>query len=103
MGCHVRARTKVNATKRTATVPWGVTLTIEQSKGGQYIGLNQALNANHPVAGYPVTGANTALGKGAAAINCLSCHQPHDLEIANLLPPNLANQIALCTSCHKSE
>jgi predicted CXXCH cytochrome family protein len=101
MGCHVRARLKINQKKRTAMVPWGVTLTFDQLKGWQYIGLNKALTANHPVEGHPVTGPNTALGKAAAEITCLSCHQPHHSERANLMPPNVPNQTALCETCHK--
>jgi predicted CXXCH cytochrome family protein len=102
MGCHVRARLQVNDQTRTATVPWGVTLTFDQLKGWQYIGLNKALTANHPVEGHPVTGPNTALGKGAREINCLSCHQPHHSESANLMPSNVSNETALCETCHKN-
>lgn len=103
MGCHVRARLKVNTKRRIAKVPWGVTLTFDQLKGWQYIGLNKALNANHPVEGHPVRGANTLLGTHAAEINCLSCHQPHHSQSANLLPAKFANETALCESCHKGE
>jgi predicted CXXCH cytochrome family protein len=108
MGCHVRARLKVNRRKRTATAPWGVTMTLKQLKGWQYINLNKALTANHPVEGHPVIGPNTAAGKGAPEITCLSCHQPHHSKWANLLPPNLPNdkgvmsdQTGLCVTCHK--
>ena len=101
MGCHVRSRLKVNAKNRTAKVPWGLTVTFDQLKGGQYIGLNKALHANHPIEGHPVVGPNTAMGKGAAEINCLTCHQPHHSESANLLPAKLGNETALCESCHK--
>lgn len=102
MGCHVRARLKVDDQKRTATVPWGVTLTLDQLKGWQYIGLNKALTANHPVEGHPVTGPNTDLGTGAVEITCLSCHQPHHSMYANLLPPKFHTVTALCESCHKT-
>jgi len=101
MGCHVRARLKVHNRKRTATVPWGVTLTFDQLKGCQYLGLNKALTANHPVEGHPMTGPNTDLGKGAAPITCLSCHQPHHSKHANLLPPEFSTREELCESCHK--
>jgi predicted CXXCH cytochrome family protein len=103
MGCHVHARLRVNTKQRTAKVPWGVTLTFDQLKGWQYIGLNKALNANHPVEGHPVRGANTLLGAGSAEINCLSCHQPHHSQNVNLLPAQFTNQTALCLSCHKGE
>jgi predicted CXXCH cytochrome family protein len=103
MGCHVRSRLKVNAKQQTAKVPWGVTLSLNQLKGWQYIGLNKALNADHPVKGHPVSGPNTALGKGAPEINCLSCHQPHHSQSVNLLPANFASQTALCETCHKGE
>ncbi len=103
LGCHARARLKVDAKKGTVLVPWGVTLTLAQMKGWQSIGLNKDLTANHPVEGHPVTGPNTKLGNGAAAISCLSCHHPHHSNKANLLPARFANQSALCESCHKGE
>ena len=103
MGCHVRSRLKINAKKRTVTVPWGVTLPLAQLKGAQDIGLNKALTLNHPVDGHPVTGPNKDVGNGAADITCLSCHQPHHSQLPNLLPPNLANETALCKTCHKNE
>jgi predicted CXXCH cytochrome family protein len=68
MGCHVRGRLKINRQTRTATVPWGVTLTFDQLKGWQYLRLNKALTANHPIEGHPVAGPNTALGEGAPVI-----------------------------------
>jgi predicted CXXCH cytochrome family protein len=102
MGCHVRSRLKLNKRARTVTVPWGPTLTFEQMKGWQYIGLNRALTANHPVEGHPVTGANTALGKGAPDITCLSCHRPHDSNLANLLLSGVSDETSLCLTCHKS-
>ena len=82
-------------------VPWGVTLNFGQLNGCQYIGLNQARTANYPIEGHPVVGLNTALGKNAPDINCLSCHQPHHSKRADLMPPNVRNQTALCESCHK--
>jgi predicted CXXCH cytochrome family protein len=103
MGCHVRSRLKVKVKQQTARVPWGVTLTLSQLKGWQYIGLNKRLNADHPVEGHPVSGPNTALGKGTPEINCLSCHQPHHSENVSLLPAKFASQTALCESCHKGE
>ncbi len=102
MGCHVRARLKINAQKRIATLPWGAKVTFDQLQGAQSLGLNKALTANHPVEGHPVTGPNTELGKGAAAITCLSCHQAHHSKQANLLPANLSSATALCESCHRN-
>lgn len=101
MGCHVRERLKVNFRRGTATVPWGVTLTLDQLKGWHYLRLNKALTANHPIEGHPVTGPNRALGAGAPAITCLSCHEPHYSNHANLLPPKFSNTTELCDSCHK--
>ncbi len=100
MGCHLRARLKVDEQKRTATVPWGVTLTFDQLKGLQYLGLSKALT-DHPVVGHPVTGPNTDLGKGAVELTCLSCHQPHHSNHMNLLPPKFSTATELCESCHK--
>jgi predicted CXXCH cytochrome family protein len=101
MGCHVRSRLKVDAKHRTAKVPWGVNLSLDQLKGLQSLGLNKTLDANHPVEGHPVRGPNTALGNGAPEINCLSCHQPHHSANINLLPAKFVNETALCESCHK--
>jgi predicted CXXCH cytochrome family protein len=102
MGCHVRGLPKVNTKKKTVAVPWGVTLTFQQMKGWYYIGLNQAHTANHPVMKHPVTGPNTALGKSAPDITCLSCHRTHASTQSNLRPPQFPNQMALCVSCHTS-
>jgi predicted CXXCH cytochrome family protein len=101
MGCHVRGRLKINRQTRTATVPWGVTLTFDQLKGWQYLRLNKALTANHPIEGHPVAGPNTALGEGAPNITCLSCHQPHGSNHLHLLPPAFTNVTELCGSCHR--
>jgi predicted CXXCH cytochrome family protein len=107
LGCHVRARLKVNARKRTVTVPWGVTLTFEQMQGWMYLNLNKTLTANHPVEGHPVSGPNTALGPNAPPITCLSCHRPHASNFPHLLtktPPEpgmaLCKTCGLCMDCH---
>ena len=100
LGCHARTRLKENARKKQVTTPWGVTLTFAQMQGWQYLNLNKTLTANHPVEGHPVTGPNTALGKDAPDITCLSCHQPHHSKSKYLMPPNVANQTALCETCH---
>lgn len=109
LGCHAAARLKVNRKKHTATVPWGVTLTFDQMKGLQYLGLNSTLTANHPVDGHPVSGPNTAVGPGAPPISCLSCHKPHASNYANLLPKTppdpamkLCKSCSLCADCHKN-
>ena len=36
MGCHLRSRLKVDAKHRTAKVPWGVTLSLDQLKGLEF-------------------------------------------------------------------
>ena len=106
LGCHAQARLKVNQRKQKVTTPWGVTLTFSQTQGLQFLGLNKTLTANHPVVGHPITGPNTALGKGK--ISCLSCHEPHHSQKPNLMPPNLGNNpggyvTALCETCHNPE
>lgn len=100
MGCHVRGVPKVNPAKKTVTVPWGVTLTFQQMKGWYYIGLNPTHTANHPVKGHPVSGPNTLLGTSTPDISCLSCHRVHTSTQPNLRPPQFADQMALCVSCH---
>ncbi len=54
----------------------------------------------NPFEGRPVTGPNTPLGKGASEITCLSC-QPHHSQYANLMRPDVPNQMAVCETCHK--
>lgn len=100
LGCHARERLKENRRQGTVTTPWGVTLTLTQMQGWQYLNLNKTLTANHPVEGHPVSGPNTALGKGSPEITCLSCHEPHHSKKPNLMPPNVASQTALCETCH---
>jgi predicted CXXCH cytochrome family protein len=100
LGCHARSRLKVNRRKQQVTTPWGVTLTFTQMQGWQYLNLNKTLAANHPIEGHPVTGPNTALGRGSPEITCLSCHEPHHSKNPNLTPPNVKNQTALCETCH---
>jgi predicted CXXCH cytochrome family protein len=109
LGCHARERLKVDAKKKTVTVPWGVRLTFDQMQGWQYLNLNAALTANHPVAGHPVSGPNTALGAGAPPITCLSCHQAHASNFAHLLPKTppdpsmpLCKSCSLCVDCHQN-
>ena len=58
-----------------------------------------ARNSN-PFERGPVTGPNTPLGKGASEITCLSC-QPHHSQYANLMRPDVRNQMAVCETCHK--
>ncbi len=110
LGCHARARLKVNRRKQTVKTPWGVTLTSVEMQGWHFLNLNKTLTDNHPVAGHPVTGPNSALGKGQ--ITCLSCHQPHASNKPNLLPANVRGAkpglaglgdypTSLCETCHK--
>lgn len=109
LGCHARARLKVNRRKQKVTTPWGLTLTFAQMQSWQFLGLNKTLTKNHPVKGHPITGPNTALGKGE--ISCLSCHLPHSSNQPNLIltqvhsgNTGLAAQgfypTALCETCH---
>ena len=49
----------------------------------------------------PATDSNTALGKGAHEITCLP-GQPHHSQRANLMPPDVPNQMAVGETCHKS-
>lgn len=109
LGCHAAARLKVDAKQKTATVPWGIRVTFAQVQGLQYLGLNETLTANHPVAGHPVSGPNTALGPNAPPITCLSCHHAHSSNFAHLLPKTppdpampLCKSCSLCIDCHRS-
>ncbi len=108
LGCHARERLQVNAKKKTVTVPWGVTLTFDQMKGWRYLNLNSSLTANHPLAGHPVSGPNSAVGPNAPPITCLSCHRPHASNFTHLLiktapdpSMGLCKSCSLCLDCHK--
>ncbi len=100
LGCHTRERLRENRRKKRVTTPWGVTLTFAQMRGWQYLNLNASLTANHPVAGHPVTGPNTASGGGPKEISCLACHQPHASKEKYLMPPTVSSQTKLCDMCH---
>lgn len=109
LGCHAGSLLKFDAKTKTATLPWGVTLTDKQIAGCPPLGLNASLTANHPVAGHPVSGPNTLLGKNAAPITCLSCHRPHGSNFAHMLiktPPDpsmpLCKSCSLCVDCHRN-
>ncbi len=109
LGCHTRERLKVDDQRKVVTVPWGVSLTLDQMKGWQYLNLNATLTANHPVEGHPVSGPNTANRSKASSITCLSCHNPHASNFPNLLPrtppePNmpLCKTCSLCADCHSA-
>lgn len=107
LGCHAAARLKVDAKQKTAVVPWGISVSFAQIQGLRYLGLNETLTANHPVAGHPVSGPNTALGPNAPPITCLSCHHAHSSNFAHLLPKTppdpampLCKSCSLCVDCH---
>ena len=104
LGCHARARLKVDDVTQTVTTPWGRSLTFAQMKGSQYLNLNATETLNHPVEGHPVSGPNTS--PKLASVTCLSCHRPHASNYANLLPVGpLASMpdcrtCGLCKQCH---
>lgn len=109
LGCHARARLKVNAKNKTVIVPWGATLTFDQMQGWMYLNLDKTLTKNHPLKHHPVSGPNTAVGGDAPPISCLTCHHPHVSTFTNLMtktPPDpgmfLCQSCALCMDCHKN-
>ena len=102
LGCHSRARLKVNDAKQTVTTPWGQTLTLAQMKGWQYLNLNNSLTANHPVAGHPVTGhpvTGPNRKPNLAPVSCLSCHTTHASNYKNLLTVGPPKDMPLCATC----
>ena len=101
LGCHAQSHLKVDQQAKTVTTPWGFTLTFDQIKGMQFIGLDKGEMAGHPMEGHPISGRNTALGKIDGDVTCLSCHQPHASDVRNLMPPGIARDIDLCNKCHK--
>jgi len=59
--------------------------------------------AGHPVAGHPVSDLKDPNdpSKLVAAMNCLTCHQPHASAQPDLLVKDQANNEAFCKTCHK--
>jgi predicted CXXCH cytochrome family protein len=104
LGCHTRARLKVNQKTKTASTPWGQPVTLAQMKGFQYVNLDASLTHGHPVAKHPVTGPNTSAK--LAAVGCLSCHNQHASNFRNLLPvgspPGMPDcgWCGVCQQCH---
>jgi len=97
LGCHARARLKVNQKTKTVTTPWGKTLTFAQMKGSQYLNLNATLTGNHPVAGHPVSGPNRK--PNLPPVSCLSCHKAHASPFKNLLTAGAPKDMKLCATC----
>lgn len=97
LGCHARARLKVNQKAKTVTTPWGQTLTFAEMKGWMYLNLNQTLTANHPVAGHPVTGPNRK--PNMPPVSCMSCHKTHASNFKNLLTTGPLKEMPLCATC----
>jgi len=57
----------------------------------------------HPIVGHPVSDVvdPTDVTKIRDKLSCLSCHQPHASEHANLLVNDQENNTAFCATCHK--
>jgi len=58
----------------------------------------------HPTEEHPVTDVMDAAhpGKVSAALNCLSCHQPHAGNSNGMLVKDQANNMEFCRSCHNN-
>ncbi len=54
----------------------------------------------HPVEFHPVSG-QVSREKGAAQINCLTCHQPHAGAEPGILVKDQKNNMAFCSTCHQ--
>jgi predicted CXXCH cytochrome family protein len=106
LGCHARARLKVDAAGKRTTTPWGQSLTLAQMKGAQYINLDGSLTRGHPVQGHPVSGPNTS--SKLPPVSCLSCHGQHASNYPNLLPvgrnPSMPDcrTCGVCKQCHSN-
>jgi predicted CXXCH cytochrome family protein len=101
MACHVRGLMKVNRKAHTLTLSWGTTIPFKEMDSWFYLNLDKTHKLNHPVEGHPVSGPNTALGKDAPPITCLTCHEPHHSIVSNLILPKYKNTTSLCESCHR--
>ena len=51
LGCHARARLKVNPAAKAVTTPWGKMLTLGEMRGWMYLNLNRTLPAIIPYPG----------------------------------------------------
>jgi predicted CXXCH cytochrome family protein len=54
----------------------------------------------HPVEFHPVSGP-VSKEKGAAQINCLTCHEPHAGAETGMLVKDQKNNMAFCSTCHQ--
>ena len=100
MACHVRNLMKVDRKAHTLTLPWGIVIPFREMDSWFYLNLDKTHKFNHPVEGHPVSGPNSALGKNAPPVTCLSCHEPHHSTVANLIPAKYKDSTSLCVSCH---
>ena len=97
LGCHARARLKVNQKAKTVTTPWGKKLTLAEMKGWKYLNLNATLTGNHPVTGHPVAGPN--LAADMPPVSCQSCHKDHASPYKNLLTAGPLKSMPDCATC----
>jgi predicted CXXCH cytochrome family protein len=90
---------KVNHETRTVSLLGGRTLTLDDYHQAVKIGLDRSGTKGHPVTGHPISGRDPR--NKDAALNCLSCHVPHNSALPDLMPADVNNDFELCARCHK--
>jgi len=57
----------------------------------------------HPTDQHPVSGHSEPGNPASPPMTCLTCHQPHSSQRANLLVKDQAANMAFCNTCHKGK
>ena len=99
--CHGTQQPGVTVTGDTGTVtlPGNQSISVQEYGKAPKLGLDRSGTSGHPIMGHPFSGPDPR-SKGAQ-MTCLSCHQPHSSKIQFLMPPDVKNDLELCTRCHQ--
>ncbi len=92
---------KVDKEARTITFPFGRTVSFDQVRATPQVGLDENGTTGHPMLSHPFSGPNKYGKAGDNQLTCLSCHQAHSSETANLMPPDVKRDIDVCAKCHR--
>ncbi len=97
-GCHVidYRGTKIDYAAKSVTLPSKRTITKAEYDEAPKIELDEGGLTGHPVPIHPISGMNS---RGTGQITCLTCHQQHAADTANLVRTS-PKGTSICTTCH---